>query len=91
MPSLLEAVADAPCDPGHDFVDTPLEVCEARDTKGLYKKARAGEIKNLTGIGSAYEVPENPEIILKTAEHSAEDCADQIIAYLESSGYLSAD
>lgn len=73
------------------FVDTPIEICEERDTKGLYKKARAGEIKNLTGIGSAYEVPENPEIVLKTAEHSAEECADQIIAYLDKSGYLSAD
>lgn len=73
------------------FVDTPIEVCEARDTKGLYKKARAGEIKNFTGFDSAYEIPENPEIVLKTDEHSAEECADQIIAWLDASGYLSAD
>lgn len=73
------------------FVDTPIEVCETRDTKGLYKKARAGEIKNFTGFDSAYEIPENPEIVLKTDEHSAEECADQIIAWLDASGYLSAD
>ena len=65
------------------FVDTPLEVCEQRDPKGLYKKARAGELKNFTGIDSDYEVPENAEIILKSGEHDPDTLADQIIAYLE--------
>jgi len=50
------------------FVDAPLDVCEARDVKGLYRKARAGEIKNFTGIDSPYEVPENPAIVLRTNE-----------------------
>ena len=67
------------------FVDAPLEVCEQRDPKGLYRKARAGEIKNFTGIDSAYEPPENPEIALKTGERSVDELADQVIAYLQSS------
>jgi bifunctional enzyme CysN/CysC len=73
------------------FVDTPLDVCEQRDTKGLYKKARAGEIKNFTGFDSPYEAPENAEIVVKTDEHSAEECAEQIVNWLEGKGYLSAD
>lgn len=71
------------------FVDTPLAVCEQRDPKGLYKKARAGEIKNFTGIDSAYERPEEPEIHLPTGDMAPEDAADQIIEYLEKSGYMS--
>ena len=70
------------------FVDTPLEVCEQRDPKGLYKKARAGEIKNFTGIDSTYEPPENPEIVLKGAETSLDEMADQVIDRLKSGGYL---
>ena len=66
------------------FVDAPLEVCEQRDPKGLYRKARAGEIKNFTGIDSAYEPPEQPEILLKTGERNVDDLADQVIAYLRS-------
>ena len=66
------------------FVDAPLEVCERRDPKGLYRKARAGEIKNFTGIDSPYEPPESPDIVLKTAERSVDDLADQVIAYLRS-------
>jgi bifunctional enzyme CysN/CysC len=69
------------------FVDTPIELCEQRDPKGLYKKARAGEIKNFTGIDSGYEPPENAEIVLKTADHAVEDLADQVIAYLKAGGY----
>ena len=61
------------------FVDTPLEVCEQRDPKGLYKKARAGELPNFTGIDSDYEAPENPEIIVNSAESSAEDLAERIV------------
>ena len=64
------------------FMDTPLSMCEQRDPKGLYKKARAGEIKNFTGIDSEYEVPENPEIVIKSAECTIEQCADQVIDYL---------
>tara|TARA_R110002096_G_scaffold6579_12_gene30098 strand:- start:28 stop:1938 length:1911 start_codon:yes stop_codon:yes gene_type:complete len=72
------------------FVNTPLELCEQRDPKGLYKKARAGEIKNFTGIDSGYEAPEAAELEIKTDEVSAEEAADQIIHYLENNGYLSA-
>jgi adenylylsulfate kinase len=71
------------------FIDTPLEVCESRDPKGLYKKARAGEIKNFTGIDSAYEAPVNAEIHVKTANKSIQDCASQVIDYLKSKEYLS--
>jgi len=64
------------------FVDTPLEICEQRDPKGLYRKARAGEIKNFTGIGSEYQTPEAPEFVLKTADQSAEESAEQLLDYL---------
>lgn len=64
------------------FIDTPIEVCEQRDPKGLYKKARAGEIKNFTGIDSTYEAPANAEIHVKTAEQSIEQSVEQIIDYL---------
>lgn len=64
------------------FVDTPLEVCEARDTKGLYKKAREGKIKNFTGIDSPYETPENCDLHLKTTDMSSEECAEAVIDYL---------
>lgn len=65
------------------FMDTPLEVCERRDPKGLYKKARRGEIRNFTGIDSAYERPDAPEVILNTAEQSVEEAVNCIIDYLE--------
>ena len=65
------------------FVDTPLEICEARDPKGLYKKARAGELRNFTGIDSDYEAPEAAEIVLKSGEHDVEALVQQIIDYLE--------
>jgi bifunctional enzyme CysN/CysC len=64
-------------------VDTPLEVAESRDVKGLYKKARAGALKNFTGIDSPYEPPEAPEITVNTTELSAEEAADMIIDYLD--------
>lgn len=70
------------------FVDTPIEVCESRDPKGLYKKARAGEIKNFTGIDSAYELPVNPEVHIETANKSIEACAVQVVSYLQANGYL---
>jgi len=64
-------------------MSTPLSVCEQRDPKGLYKKARQGEIKNFTGIDSAYEAPESPEITLNTAEYDIEACVDKVISYLK--------
>jgi len=70
------------------FIDTPLEVCESRDPKGLYKKARNGEIKNFTGIDSDYEAPANPEITVKTAEKSVEACAKEIIDHLIQKGII---
>ena len=65
------------------FVDAPLEVCEARDPKGLYRKARAGELRNFTGIDSDYEPPEAPDIVLDSAARDVETLADQVIDYLE--------
>lgn len=73
------------------FVNTPLEICEERDVKGLYAKARRGEIKNFTGIDSEYQVPKSPEIEIKTTEISAEDAAEQIVDYLQQRGYLQLD
>ncbi len=61
------------------FVNTPIEVCEQRDVKGLYKKARAGEIKNFTGIDSPFEHPKNPSLEVRTDLHSLEDCLQQIL------------
>lgn len=65
------------------FVDTPLDICEKRDPKGLYKKARKGEIKNFTGISAPYERPKNPKITLKPAEYSLEDSVKHVMRYLE--------
>ena len=64
------------------FVDTPLEVAEARDVKGLYKKARAGQLKNFTGIDSPYEPPENPDICVNTVEMSPAEAAEHIVRLL---------
>ena len=69
-------------------VDCPVEVCEQRDVKGLYKKARAGEIKEFTGISAPYEAPEKPELTINTAGQSVEDSAKQILAYLEKQGIV---
>ena len=70
------------------YVDTPLEICEARDPKGLYEKARAGKIANFTGIDSPYEPPENAELTLKTDDMSPEEAADQVIAELRERGMI---
>ncbi|WP_404382170.1 sulfate adenylyltransferase subunit CysN [Caenispirillum salinarum] len=70
------------------FVDTPLEVCESRDPKGLYKKARAGQLPNFTGIGSPYEPPENPELRLSAGEETPEQLAARVIALLEEKGFI---
>lgn len=64
------------------FVNSPLEVCEKRDVKGLYKKARAGEIKNFTGISDPYEAPEHPDFVAETATKSVDECVDDIINFL---------
>jgi bifunctional enzyme CysN/CysC len=69
-------------------VDTPLAVAEQRDVKGLYKKARAGEIKNFTGIDSPYEPPLNPELRINTVGQSPEDAAEEILGYLKEKGFL---
>ncbi|MDX5373330.1 MAG: sulfate adenylyltransferase subunit CysN [Pseudomonadaceae bacterium] len=70
------------------FVDTPLAEVEKRDPKGLYKKARRGELKNFTGIDSPYEAPEQPEIRIETLKHSAEEAADLIVGQLRELGLL---
>lgn len=73
---------------GEDFIEvyvsTPLEECERRDVKGLYKKARSGELANFTGINSPYEVPENPEITIDTSRGTLEECVEQLLKELES-------
>jgi len=65
------------------FVDTPLEICEARDPKGLYKKARAGEISNFTGLDAPYEAPKTPEVHLETENISVDEAAGLVVRYLE--------
>lgn len=70
------------------FVDTPIEICETRDPKGLYKKARAGEIKGFTGIDDPYEEPTAPELQLHAGRSSPDVLADEVIAYLRSSGII---
>ncbi|OJS99866.1 adenylyl-sulfate kinase [Marinobacter nauticus] len=64
------------------FMDTPMDTCEERDPKGLYKKARAGEIKHFTGIDSPYEVPAHPEIRLDTSRNTVDECVNSLIDYL---------
>ncbi|KAK2054838.1 adenylylsulfate kinase [Colletotrichum caudatum] len=71
------------------FVDVPLEVAEQRDPKGLYKKARAGEIKDFTGISAPYEEPLNPEIVIRTDRSSVEECVAQIADWLIKEGLIS--
>lgn len=70
------------------FVDTPLEICEARDPKGLYKKARSGELSGMTGIDDPYEPPERPELTLDGANRSPDELADQVITWLRSAGLI---
>jgi len=71
------------------FIDTPVEICEERDPKGLYQKARRGEIKGFTGVDDPYEPPVNPELVLKTEDKSPEQIVDSIFEYLNKQGYLS--
>ena len=77
--------------PGHFievFVDAPLEVCEERDVKGMYRQAREGKIKNFTGIDDPYEPPLNSEIVIDTVKRSAEENAELILAYLVEQGFV---
>ena len=70
------------------YVKCPLDVCEQRDTKGLYKKARAGEVKEFTGISAPYEEPVNPELTIDTSKMSIEESTRAILNYLEQKGYV---
>jgi adenylylsulfate kinase len=70
------------------FVDAPLDICEERDPKGLYKKARSGEIKDFTGIDAPYEAPEKPEIHVNTGEQSINECVEQVMEYLKHHAFL---
>jgi adenylylsulfate kinase len=70
------------------YVTAPLEVCEGRDVKGLYAKARAGEIKGFTGIDDPYEEPVNPEIICYTERESVEESVKKVLTKLEQLGYI---
>ena len=71
-------------------VDASVETCEQRDPKGLYKKARAGEIKNFTGISDPYEAPEKPELVLDSNRKGIEELAGEVISYLQNHGYFTA-
>lgn len=73
------------------FVDTPLTVCEQRDNKGLYQKARAGKIKGFTGIDQPYETPEHPELVIKTVHSTVEECTMQVIEMLQENGIIPFD
>ena len=70
------------------YVNAPLNVCESRDVKGLYARARAGEIKNFTGIDDPYEAPLSPDVECRTDLESIDECVGKIVAYLETHGYL---
>lgn len=70
------------------YVNAPLEVCEERDVKGLYKKARAGEIKNFTGIDDPYEAPLNPDIECSTKDETEEESIAKVLQYLKDKGYI---
>ena len=72
------------------YCDTSIEICEARDVKGLYKKARAGQIKEFTGISSIYEVPENPELVVNTGEKELNACVQQVMVEIRQRGIISA-
>jgi adenylylsulfate kinase len=72
------------------FVATTLEECEKRDPKGLYKKARAGQIPEFTGISAPYEAPENAELVLRTEGRSVDECADDVIRFLREKGFVAA-
>ncbi|MBD3267646.1 adenylyl-sulfate kinase [bacterium] len=70
------------------YVKCPLEVCEERDVKGLYKKARAGEIKEFTGVSDPYEAPDNPEVVCETDKETVEDSTEKILQFLREKEYI---
>ena len=72
------------------FVATPLEECERRDVKGLYARARRGEVKNFTGISAPFEAPQNPALVLDTTDTPVEECVGKVLALLEEAGVLTA-
>jgi adenylylsulfate kinase-like enzyme len=72
------------------FIDTPLAECERRDPKGLYRRARAGEIRGMTGIDSPYEAPSNPEMHIETVNRTPEESAIMIVEWLRTHGHLHA-
>jgi len=72
------------------LVDCPIEECEKRDVKGLYKKARAGQIPEFTGVSAPYEAPEKPELTVRTAEHAVDECVAQVLELLAERGVLDA-
>ena len=72
------------------YVKASVETCEERDVKGLYAKARSGEIKEFTGVSDPYEPPENPELVIETEQQSPEESAQQILAYLEERSLIPA-
>ena len=76
------------CDFMEIFCDSPIEICEKRDVKGLYKKARSGEIKDFTGVTSKYEVPKNPELTVYTGQTPLEECAQAILIKMRSLGII---
>ncbi|MGD2120296.1 MAG: adenylyl-sulfate kinase, partial [Gemmatimonadota bacterium] len=70
------------------YVSTPLEVCEARDRKGLYAKAKAGIIKEFTGVSDPYEIPDDADVVIDTSDISPEEAAQQVYLFLEKEGYI---
>lgn len=70
------------------FVDTPLEVCEARDVKGLYERARAGEIEDFSGVSAPYEAPESPELRIDTSQRDLDDCVAEVLGHLQQAGIV---
>jgi sulfate adenylyltransferase len=70
------------------YLSTPVEICERRDRKGLYAKARAGTLKDFTGVSDPYEEPTDAEIVINTADVTPEEAAQEILLYMEREGYL---
>lgn len=73
------------------YVNTPLEVCESRDRKGLYAKARVGQIKEFTGVSDPYEAPDDADIVLDTVKYGVDELAQQLLLHLERGGYIAAE
>jgi len=87
----IRDIVSRPTDFVEIHVSCPVEVCEARDPKGLYKKARSGQIPNFTGIDAPYEAPEAAELVVETNVYDVAACAEQVVAYLREHGYISSE